>query len=327
MRADRLVSLLLLLQLRQRATAQELAELLEVSERTIYRDIQALSVAGVPVYGEAGHAGGFRLVDGYRTELTGLTRREAESLFLTGLPAAAQTLGLGAAVSGAQLKLRAALPHPLRADADNLRRKFHLDALGWYQDSDQMTHLSAIADAVLRQRQLRIRYLRWDKPRDVGRTVNPYGIVLKGGNWYLVGDSRDAVRTYRISRINECETTGETFAIPATFDLADHWRKYLTEFDTRRHRATAIVRLTPRAMDHLHFLVEPAVAQSALRSATTQKDGWSRVVVPIENYDQAARDFLRLGADAEVISPVGLRRRIAQNVAAMQTYYHAGPVR
>jgi predicted DNA-binding transcriptional regulator YafY len=131
-RASRLVAILLLLQTRERMTAQELATRLEVSERTIYRDVQSLSAAGIPVYGEAGHEGGYRLVDGYRTRLTGLTAAEAESLFLTGLPTAAADLGFGEAMADAQLKLLAALPTGLREHADRLRERFHLDAPSWY---------------------------------------------------------------------------------------------------------------------------------------------------------------------------------------------------
>ena len=193
-RASRLVSLLLLLQTRGRMTARELADALEVSVRTVYRDVEALGAAGVPVYGEAGHDGGYRLLDGYRTRLTGLTAAEAESLFLAGMPSVAADLGLGAAVSAAQLKLMAALPVESRAHAARISECFHLDAPPWYGDTDRTDRLDAVADAVWTRRRVRIRYLRWAEPHEIDRTVDPYGLVLKAGHWYLVAGHEDGVR-------------------------------------------------------------------------------------------------------------------------------------
>lgn len=160
MRASRLVSILLLLQTRDRMTARELAAWLEVSERTVYRDVQSLSAAGIPVYGEAGHDGGYRLVGGYRTRLTGLTAAEAESLVLTGLPVAAADLGLGEAMAmaEAQLKLMAALPPESRERAARLIGRVHLDDRSWYQGADAAPHLAVVADAVWHHRCVRLRY-------------------------------------------------------------------------------------------------------------------------------------------------------------------------
>jgi biotin operon repressor len=162
MRASRLVSILLLLQSNGRMTAQELADELEVSVRTVYRDMDSLGAAGIPLYGEAGHEGGYRLIEGYRTRLTGLTTGEAESLFLTGLPSAAADLGLGASVAAAQLKLMAALPPELRDRAGRVAERFHLDAPSWYRDADSAPQLGGVAAAVWDQRVIRIRYLRWE---------------------------------------------------------------------------------------------------------------------------------------------------------------------
>lgn len=321
MRAGRLVSLLLLLQVRRRATAQELAETLGVSERTIYRDVQALSEAGVPVYGEAGHDGGFRLIDGYRTELTGLTRQEAEALFLTGFPDAANALGFGAAVSAAQLKLLAALPKNLREEADRLRGRFHLDAQGWYADSDHTPFLSTVVDAVFSQRRVRFRYRRWEEPREVTRTVAPYGVVLKGGSWYVIGARSGGLRTYRVSRISACRILDETFTRPEDFDLVGQWRRYLVDFDARRQHGTATLRISPRGMDVMPFLLEPAAVRAAEATAESLADGWSRIVIPIEDDDQALLDLLRLGPDAEVLEPSSLRAAMAATAAAISAHY------
>src|SRR5687768_17167482 len=214
MRASRLISLLMLLQARGRMTARELADELEVSIRTVYRDVEALHSAGIPLYGDAGPSGGYRLLDGYRTRLTGLTSGEAESLFLAGLPGPAAELGLGSVVAAAQLKMMAALPDELRDRAGRISSRFHLDTPGWYHDPDETPYLAAVADAVWNERVLRIRYHRWKAPRDVTRTLEPYGLVLKAGRWYLVARGTERVSAYRVSAILELEPTEEYFIRP-----------------------------------------------------------------------------------------------------------------
>ncbi|MEU5880056.1 YafY family protein [Spirillospora sp. NPDC047279] len=311
-------------QTRERTTAQELAARLEVSERTIYRDVQSLSAAGIPVYGEAGHQGGYRLMDGYRTRLTGLTAAEAESLFLTGLPAAADDLGLGDAVAEAQLKLMAALPPESRDRAGRLRERFHLDAPSWYHDGDPTPHLPAVADAVWHQRRVRLRYLRWEAPHEVTRTVEPYGVVLKAGRWYLVARRAGRFRTYRVSRILDVGMLDQGFDRAADFDLTGYWRAYLDDFDARRHQGRAVLRLSPDGMLRLPHLAEQAIVRAAQETATTEPDGWTRVTVPVESDDQAIRDLLRLGPDAEVLAPAGLRARMAETLAAMTRHYEYG---
>ncbi|MUN36508.1 helix-turn-helix transcriptional regulator [Actinomadura litoris] len=321
MRASRLVSILLLLQTRERMTARELAERLEVSERTIYRDVESLGAAGVPVYGEAGHEGGYRLLGGYRTRLTGLTGDEAEALFLTGLPAAADDLGLGAVVAAAELKLMAALPAEARDRGTRLRARFHLDAPSWYQAGEAAPHLPAVADAVWHQRRVRLRYRRWEAPHEVTRLAEPYGLVLKGGQWYVVARRDGEFRTYRVSRILDLEVLPGTFERAEGFDLAAHWRGYLAGFDARRHRGEAVVLLSPAGLERLPHLAEAATARAALETAEPRPDGWTRVRLPVESDEQAVSDLLRLGADAEVVAPAGLRRAMARTLAAMSARY------
>ncbi|MFD7443193.1 helix-turn-helix transcriptional regulator [Streptomyces sp. NPDC059909] len=315
MKSSRLVSMLLLLQTRGRMTAAQLAEELEVSVRTVYRDVDALAAAGVPLYGEAGHAGGYRLLAGYRTRLTGLSAGEAGALFLSGIPGPAAELGLGGALAGAELKLRAALPPALREQADRMRARFHLDAPGWYAAADEVPHLGAVADAVRHGKVLAVRYRRWKEPTDVDRRLEPYGLVLKAGRWYVVAGP--GPRTFRVDQILELTTTDETFEIPDGFDLADHWQRYEADFQARLYRGEAVVRLTPQAASRL----TGALARARDDTAAVEPDGWIRAVLPIESVDHAHAQFLALGADIEVVGPPELRARIAETARTLAACY------
>ncbi|NUP03460.1 MAG: YafY family transcriptional regulator [Nonomuraea sp.] len=322
MRASRLVSILLLLQTRGRMTAHDLAERLEVSVRTIYRDVESLHTAGIPLYGDAGPNGGYRLLDGYRTRLTGLTSDEAESLFLAGLPGPAAELGLGAVVTAAQLKLMAALPVELRDRAGRIQERFHLDAPAWYRDPEPVTYLPAVADAVWNERRLRVRYRRWKAPQEVDRLLEPYGLVVKAGRWYLVARCGEDVRTYRVSQILGLHALPETFTRPAGFSLTDYWRGYLAEFEARLRRGEAVVRLSPRGLERLPDLMTPGVTAAARETAEPpDAEGWTRVTVPIESVTHALGEFLRLGTDVEVLAPAELRAAIGAAAAELARRY------
>ncbi|WP_405730329.1 YafY family transcriptional regulator [Streptomyces sp. NBC_01537] len=318
MKSSRLLSILLLLQTRGRITAAQLAEELEVSVRTVYRDIESLHAAGVPLYGDAGHSGGYRLLAGYRTRLTGLSAGEAEALFLSGIPGPAAELGLGPALAAAQLKLRAALPPELRAQADRMRSRFHLDAPGWYAEDDDVPHLPQVADAVWHSRVLDIRYRRWKEPTQVDRRLEPYGLVLKAGRWYVVAGP--GPRTYRVDQILELAVRDEEFQPPQDFDLAGHWQRYQADFHARLHEGEAVVRLSPRAASRL----AGAAARALTATATPEPDGWTRAVLPIESLDHAHGAFLALGADIEVLGPPQLRARLAETSRALAARYASG---
>lgn len=216
-------------------TARQLADELGVSQRTIYRDVDALQAVGVPLYGNAGHAGGFALVDGYRTRLTGLTGEEAEALFLAALPGPASDLGLGPVVAAVELKLKAALPTELRDRYGRIRERFHLDAPGWYQDGDTTPHVAAVADSVWRQQTIRVLYRSW-----TGITVAvllPYGVVPKTGKWYMVAHTGHDIRTYRINQILDLRVQDQPFDRPEDFDLAGFWTAQVRKFATASTRA------------------------------------------------------------------------------------------
>jgi predicted DNA-binding transcriptional regulator YafY len=314
-KSSRLLSILLLLQTRGRTTAAQLAAELDVSVRTVYRDIESLTAAGVPLYADAGHSGGYRLIDGYRTRLTGLSAGEAEALFLSGIPGPATELGLGGALAAARLKLRAALPPELRAQADRMRSRFHLDAPGWYAEDDDVPHLRRVADAVWESRVLEVRYRRWKEPTDVDRRLEPYGLVLKAGRWYVVAGP--GPRTYRVDRILELTECDERFEAPADFDLAGHWQRYQADFLARLHRDEAVVRLAPRAAAGL----TGAAARALAETGTAEADGWIRAVLPVESLDHAHGYFLAMGTDAEVLEPAELRSRLAATSRALAARY------
>jgi predicted DNA-binding transcriptional regulator YafY len=315
MRASRLVSILLLLQNRGRLTAAQLAAELEVSVRTIYRDVESLHGAGIPLYGDAGHQGGYQLLDGYRTRLTGLSADEAKALSLAGLPGPAAELGLGSVLTAAQLKIRAALPPALAEQVGQVQDRFHLDVSSWYGQTADVPFLPAVADAVWRGRALQVRYRRWKAPTDVDRRLEPYGLVLKGGRWYLVAGPRPA--TYRVDQLLELAELTDEFTIPSSFSLVGYWQSYKSEFLDRLYGGSATVCLTEAG---LAALSGPAAAAVA-RTGTPEPDGRTRAVIPIESLAIARREFLGLGPDIEVLTPPELRADLAATTRAAAALY------
>ncbi|MEU4644829.1 WYL domain-containing protein [Micromonospora sp. NPDC023814] len=327
MRASRLLSLLMLLQAHGRMTAAQLAERLEVSTRTVYRDVESLHAAGIPLYGEAGHAGGYQLVEGWRTRLTGLTAQEAERLFLAGLPGPAAELGYGAAVAALQLKLHAALPPELADRAARIQERFHLDTPNWYADGDASPHLPEVAEAVWRQRRIAVRYRSW--AGEVDRVLEPYGLVLKGGRWYAVAArrGRDEPATYRVNQVLSLTTLDEKFARPAGFDLPAWWRAHVVRFRAHLHRDDATVRLSARGRERLREIASELVVASVDATAGPPDEaGWVTAVIPIESLTHAHGDLLRLGAEVEVLAPAALRERLAATAADLAALYAPRPV-
>jgi predicted DNA-binding transcriptional regulator YafY len=322
MRASRLLSLQLLLQTRGRMTAQQLADELDVSIRTIYRDVESLSTAGIPVYADRGPDGGYQLLDGYHTRLTGLTTGEADSLFLTGMPGPAAELGLGSDLAATELKLLASLPPGLRSRAGRIRERFHLDAPGWMTDPDDVPHLAQVAEAVWNQHQIHINYQRWREPREVDRVLDPLGVVLKAGRWYLIGHTDGTIRTYRVARIQHLHTLPETFTRPRDFDLATYWRAYFERFKNELYTQHATVRLSPQAQRRAQVLLPPAMGRAALDTAQPpDTGGWTVATIPIESIRHGHVEFLRLGADIEVLGPPELRALMSQTAHDLTKLY------
>jgi len=323
MRSSRLLAILLRLNVRGRVSAQQLAEELEVSLRTIYRDIDALGAAGIPVYATRGRSGGFALLDGYRTKLTGISPEEADALFLAGLPGAAADLGLGSVLAATQLKLLAALPPELRERAGRIRDRFHLDAPGWLREADAPMHLVSIADAVWSQRRVEVRYERANRAM-VERVLEPLGLVLKAGTWYLVASVRDddrGARTYRVSRVRAALVLDEEFRRPAGFDLEAHWSAYQRDYEQRIFKASATIRLSAEGRSLL-FLIGTAAARAGHAAMEhPDADGWARTTVPIESVRHAQHALMQLGGDVEVLEPAELRALVASSARVMTRRY------
>jgi predicted DNA-binding transcriptional regulator YafY len=338
MRAARLIKMVLLLQSRPSMTAGELARELEVSERTITRDAQALSEAGIPVYANRGRSGGYRLVGGYRTRLTGLARGEAEALFLSGVPGALREMGLDDLASAARLKVSAALLPSLRDASDSAAQRFHLDAPGWYQEPETPELLPVVAEAVWDDRLIRARY---HQDTDTKRELAPYGLVLKAGVWYLCagtgGDSGSnggnggsgsggdsgIFRVYRLDRFTAVETLQERFSRDESFDLPTFWEARAAEFAHSLLRTEIVVRLSPDGARRLPYVADRTAAREAVEAAAppAAEDGLITVTLPVESEEVAYSQLLTLGPEAEVLAPETLRSRFAEAAARLSALY------
>lgn len=315
MRSGRQIALLLTLQNRGGATAPALAADLGVSVRTIYRDIEQLSEAGVPVYAERGNGGGVRLVDGYRTRLTGLDLAESEALSLAGWSTVADALGVGSAAAGAQRKLLAALPSHAATKAQRTRARIHFDLARWYDTTETPGHLPQLARVVWDQRRIRISYTSWTARSQ--REIEPLGLVLKNATWYLVGRHLGKIRTYRVSEITNIEILEDTFTVSDDFDPPAYWNASKRRFEDSLNRASATLRLSAGA--------GPLLANLGARAARLVRDPLDPnvVTVPVESLERAAYEFLAFGDALEVLGPPELRARIAHLARSTAALYHA----
>lgn len=323
MRAARLIKMVLLLQARPSMTGAELARELEVSERTVTRDALALSEAGVPVYADRGRAGGYRLVGGYRTRLTGLGRSEAEALFLSGLPGALREMGLHDAASAARLKVSAALLPSLQDASRSAAQRFHLDAPGWHREPRTPELLPAVAEAVWDDRRIRARYRRGDS--EVERGLEPYGLVLKAGVWYVCARAEGTFRVYRIDRFASVDVDGEVFARDEEFDLPRFWEERAAQFARSILRTEVVVRVTEAAARRLPHLIDRAAVSEALERAEGPDDqGRLTVTLPVESHEVAFGQLFGLGPDLEMLEPPALRARFAGAAERAARLYRDG---
>jgi len=322
MRADRLLSLLMLLQTREQMTAQELAEELEVSERTIYRDIDALSVAGIPIYGESGPEGGYALLNSYRTNLTGLTDGEVRALFMLSIPAPLADLGVSQELRTALLKLSAALPDSHRRDEAKVRQRFHLDSTWWHQGEEQLPHLPTIHHALWQDRQLHIVY-RTAVGIRIERLVAPYGLVAKAGVWYLVCARNEVIHVHRASDLLEARIADDAFEHPADFDLARFWDGWCREYESLQARFTATVRVAPNFVSELPRRFGSQMHNKIAQAGPPDEAGWITLDLTFASFEDARDRLLGFGRGVEVLAPRALRRSVldyAEQIADLYTH-------
>lgn len=316
MRADRLLSILLLLQTHQRLTAGGLAKRLEVSERTIHRDMEALGMAGVPVTAERGTGGGWSLLEGYRTNLTGLTGTEVQALLLAKPSRLLADLGLRQAADAALLKLLAAMPAMTRHAAEYARQRLHVDGAGWHK-AEAVPYLLPIQEAIWQERTLRLTYQRGDGTT-VERLADPLGLVAKSGVWYVVAAVEGELRSYRVSRVLSAEATETTFARPPGFDLAAFWEHSTAEFKANLPRYLVTLRADPSIVSSMHSADRYARIEHV---GSPESDGWVTLSMRFEEEHNACEYALRFGPQVEIVEPEALRQRVIQAAAGILARY------
>ncbi|NVJ27122.1 MULTISPECIES: helix-turn-helix transcriptional regulator [Myxococcus] len=308
MRADRLVSLMMLLQTRPKRTAGQLARELQVSERTIHRDLDALSASGVPVYATRGSAGGVALLEGWKTQLTGLNRAELQALAaMSATPGGLGDLGLSAPLSSGLAKLAAALPVLQQPALEYARQRLHVDSSGWFTERESVPYLEVLREAAWLNRKVALTYRDFDGKRG-RREVDPYALVLKADRWYLVAGTQKGERVYRGSRIEGARLRAETFERPARFDLPAFWREWCARFAEKRARYEVTLRLTTEAEAALRRIRPPADAPRF--DAGRVEDGGKTVTVDFERESIAVGQLFEVGSGFEVVEPTALRTRL-----------------
>jgi predicted DNA-binding transcriptional regulator YafY len=317
MRADRLLSILLLLQVHQRMTARELAQRLEVSERTIHRDMGALGAAGIPIYAERGIGGGWVLAEGYRTNLTGLTEAEIQAIFLSKPARLLADLGLNKAADAALIKLLAALPSISRRDAEYARQRIHVDGAGWHQSEETVPFLLTLQEAIWQERKLYLTYQRADAT-SVERLVDPLGLVAKGSLWYLVAAVDGDIRTYRVSRVQAARVSDQPCARPEGFDLVAHWEQSSADFRANLPRYPATLRVDPAILTGMRYAGRYARIEHV---GPLDADGWVEVSMRFEEQHSACEYVLSFGPQLEVVEPQALREQVIRAAEATVALY------
>jgi predicted DNA-binding transcriptional regulator YafY len=319
MRADRLLSLMMLLQTRRQMTAEELANELEVSKRTIYRDIDALSVAGVPVYASGGPGGGYALLDSYRTTLTGLNEHEIQALFMLTIPSPISDLGVSQQLKAAILKLTSTLASDRHEHADYLRQRLHLDAASWFQIDEPVPHLKIVQEAAWQDRQLVLSYRRRNGTVSE-RTISPYGLVAKASIWYLVAATDKGMHVYRVSRIEAVQIIQTHFARPQDFDLAKFWAGWVIGYKASLPKYPVTLRIGPDLIPVLPYILGEGV-RLLVEQAQPDSEGWRVVNYTFERIEEAQAYVLGMGASVDVIAPEELRVRVLKLATDVVAHY------
>jgi predicted DNA-binding transcriptional regulator YafY len=322
MRADRLISILLLLQVHRQMTARELAQRLEVSERTIHRDMEALSTAGIPVVAERGTGGGWGLMNHYRTTLTGLNTAEIQALFMSRPSRLLEDLGLDKAADAASIKLLASLPSASRDVAEYARGRIHIDVTGWHRSEESVALVPVIQDAIWKERRLEMLYQRGGDCEPFFSTIDPLGLVAKGSVWYLVAGVDDDIRSYRISRIKKARLIDEPCARPADFDLAEYWEHSMEQFKTSLPRYQATLLVNREILYRLSYAGRFAKVEKV---EEPDDRGWCRVSMRFQFEEEGAEYVLGFGSNIEVVEPASLRERVIAMAREVVAFYSGNP--
>jgi predicted DNA-binding transcriptional regulator YafY len=287
-------------------SARELSEELEVSQRTIYRDINALCIAGVPVYSETGPDGGYALVDRYRTTLTGLTAGEVQALSTLSIPAPLGDLGLRQELQSALLKLSAAIPEGYRQAEEGIRQRIHLDSTWWQQGEEQVPHLQTVQEGVWQNRKLLIAY-RTNSGYEMERLVAPYGLVAKAGIWYLVYKRNEVMDVHRVSSLYQATLSDEIFERSADFNLGSFWETWANETEGYLSEYKVLVRVSPGLIPHLPRFFGSQIQTRISQAAQPNKQGWIELELSFESLFAARDRLLAFGGGIEVLKPEALR--------------------
>jgi predicted DNA-binding transcriptional regulator YafY len=322
MRADRLISIVMLLQSHEKMTADKLSQELEVSTRTIYRDITALNIAGIPIYTDRGPGGGISLVDSYRTTLTGMSEAEARALFTLSIPNSLVELGIGSTLKSALLKLSAALPPGQQATQIHTQQRVYLDSTSWNEPTKPSAHLGMIHQAVWEDRQVRLTY-RGSFDTQLEFIIEPLGLVAKMNVWHLVARDKGHVRVFKVANILDVKILYQKFFRPSDFDLAKFWKGWCTSTQNQRATYCARLRMAPTLLKKLHYYIGEAVKFTVLDSAPADDRGWSEVNIQYENFFEARESILNFGRAAEVLEPVALRFSVIDFAAQIVDFYRA----
>jgi predicted DNA-binding transcriptional regulator YafY len=317
-----LLQIILLLQRHARLSARELAERLEVSTRTVMRDMEALSAAGVPVYTERGRHGGCVLLPGYRADVSGLTPREAQALFAwSGRAALSEELGLRDALQSAMGKLSSTLPLALQDDADALSGAIVVDRRRWFAEAEDHGALPVLRQAVVNRRRVRLRYASASEGLQ-RRTVDPWGLVEQAGRWYLVAAHRGAARMYRVSRVEQVDVLEETADRPKGLDLQTEWDRLRSGLEQNMPVGVdVLVRVRPERVEQVRRIATPMLAKGSVARDVPTDDEWPHLRLHFRVREAAAGVLLGFAGDVEVLEPVDLRARMLQLAEAAVALY------
>ncbi len=320
MRADRLISIVMLLQTREKMTAAELSRELEVSQRTIYRDITALSVSGVPVYTDRGPTGGIALVDSYRTTLTGISEDEARALFMLSIPEALNELGVGQKLKTALLKLAVALPQDRIALVNETQQRIYLDSTPWTSTDEPAIHLGIIHQALWEDKKLWLEY-QGSFDTQVEIDIAPLGLVSKVNTWYLLGLTEGYLRVLRVKDILQVRILEQHFKRDTNFNLANTWMEWCREYQDRRPVYLAKVKVAPELSNKLDMYLGETVRYEIVETEQGKESGWMVVNISFENFFRARECILSLGSAAEVLEPEALKLSVIDFARQIIDFY------